>query len=344
MPHLSADPAERAAEEKCIADVEQYDLHVMKIGGDDEWPEFTYSVGLYKRFGLPEVIILGLRTDLAHRILNEVAARARSGYRYKAGDRVAGLIEGFDMEFRPVAEVQIEPHFGWALWFYDFEPFPVLQLVFPTTAGVWPWDSNASEYVRKTQPLLDSAPVPAWALRGMKGDEWKQMRFMPADGRAEVLWVQPEADDTYRVLNVPVWQYGVSVGSRVKARDGERWLEFDGVVEDSRGATVRLYLPPDSPITPASRLYIERILPDCRDRGLGVGPATFLDPALVAIHVHERSDWNTRFAEYLNGLTDEGLLQLWEVGDPDAYPPEEPEEPGEHDELIHPRPAQTASI
>ena len=341
MPHLSADPAERAAEEKCIADVEQYDLHVVKVHGDDEWLEFTYSVGLYKRFGLPEIIIVGLRGDVAHSILNELAARARSGYRYKAGDRVAGLIEGFDMEFRPVSEAQTVAHFGWAIWFYDFKPFPVLQLVFPTTEGIWPWEPNASDYVRKTQQLLETAPVPTWAERA---DDWKQMRFMPSDGRAEVLWVQPEAEGTYRVLNVPVWQYGVSVGSRVKARDGERWLEFDGVVEESPGATVRLYLPSESPISPASRLYRERILPDCRDRGVGIGPATFFDPALVAIHIQERSDWNTRFAEYLDALTNEGLLQLWEVGDPDAYPPDEPEECSEHDVLIHPRPTSGAKI
>jgi uncharacterized protein DUF4262/uncharacterized protein DUF4265 len=344
MPHFSDDPVERAAEEKCIEDVERYDLHVMKIQGDDEWPEFTYSVGLYQRFGLPEVIIVGLRRDLAHPILNELAARARSGYRYKAGDRVAGLIEGFDMEFRPIAKAQIEPHFGWARWFYDFEPFPVLQLVFPTTAGVWPWDPNASEYMRKTQPLLETAPVPNWARRGMSADDWKQMRFMAADGHAEVLWVQPAAKGTYRVLSVPVWQYGVSVNSMVKARDGERWLEFDSVVEESSGATIRVYVPSNARITPASRLYLERIVPDCRDRGIGIGPATFFDPGLVAIHVQDRSDWSTRFAEYLDALTEEGLLQVWEVGDPDAYPSEEPEERGEHDELIHPRPTRTVRI
>jgi hypothetical protein len=40
----------------------------------------------------------------------------------------------------------------------------------------------------------------------------------------------------------------------------------------------------------------------------------------------------------LNRLADEGVLQLWEVGDPDAFPPTEPEEPGEYRELVHPWP------
>jgi hypothetical protein len=168
--------------------------------------------------------------------------------------------------------------------------------------------------------------------------EWQQMRFKAPDGHAEILWVQPDEQGTFRVLNVPVWQYGVSVGSRVSGQPGERWLEYERVVEDSKGATVRVYIPADAPITPASRFYLERILPDCRDHRFGVGPATFFDPRVVAIHVRERSDWDTRFADYLNGLADEGLIQLWEVGDPDAYPPDEPEEPGEYRELVHPRP------
>jgi len=168
--------------------------------------------------------------------------------------------------------------------------------------------------------------------------EWRQMRFRAADGHAEVLWVQPEGE-SYRVLNVPVWLYGISVGSLVRGGAGERWLEFEELIEPSPGATVRLYVPDDAPLLPASRLYRERILPDCRVHGIGVGPATFFDPAVVAIHVRDRADWDTRVAEYLNRLIDEGVIEFWEVGDPDAYPPEEPEEPGEYRELIHERPA-----
>jgi len=167
--------------------------------------------------------------------------------------------------------------------------------------------------------------------------EWLQMRFCGPDGRGEVLWVQP-MNGVYRVLNVPVWQYGISVDSRVKGRPGERWLEFDGLVETSSGATVRIYIPSEAPISPASRLYLERIIPDCRERRIGIGPATFFDPRVVAIHVRVRADWDTRLADYLDELIDEGLLELWEVGDPDAYPPDETEEPAEHRDLVHPRP------
>lgn len=165
MPHLSDDPKERASEDKCLADIEQYGLHVMKVMGDKDWPEFTYSVGLYHNFEVPEIIILGLRSDLAHWILNELADRARRGERFQAGDTLEGLLDGFPVQLRTVRKEQIEPHSGWALWFYDGRPFPVLQLVWPTTSGVWPWENPASDDFRKRQPLLETADVPAWALR-----------------------------------------------------------------------------------------------------------------------------------------------------------------------------------
>jgi hypothetical protein len=165
MPILSDDPKFRASEEKCLADVATYGLHVIKVLGDNEWPEFTYSIGLYHTFQIPEIIILGLPSDLAHSVLNEIASRARDGERFQTTDTVTGLLEGFPVVFRSVPEAHIEPHFGWARWFYDGQPFPALQLVWPTTSGIWPWEERASDDFRARQPILENADVPAWARR-----------------------------------------------------------------------------------------------------------------------------------------------------------------------------------
>ena len=163
MPTLSDDPQERAGEEKCLADVAQHDIHVVRVLGDNDWPEFLYSVGLFHHFELPEVIILGLRAELAHSVLNALARRARAGLRFQAGDDVGDLLEGFDVTLRRVPEEHVAPHFGWARWFYEGRPFPALQLVYPTTTGIWPWAPDAPEAFRWHQPVLETEPVPAWA-------------------------------------------------------------------------------------------------------------------------------------------------------------------------------------
>ncbi|HEY4216446.1 MAG TPA: DUF4262 domain-containing protein [Gemmatimonadaceae bacterium] len=163
MPQLSDDPKKRAGEEKCLADVAEHGLHVLRIFGDAEWPAFAYSVGLFQNFQIPEIIIVGLDPDLSHIILNALATRARGGERFQVGDMLEGLIDGFPVVLRSVRDEMIEPHFGWDLWFYDRQEFPTAQLVWPTTSGTWPWDANASDEFRALQPLLDSAPMPDWA-------------------------------------------------------------------------------------------------------------------------------------------------------------------------------------
>ena len=168
--------------------------------------------------------------------------------------------------------------------------------------------------------------------------EWRQMRFQAADGHTEVLWVAPAADGAYRVLSVPVWLYGVSVGTLVRAHEGDRWLEYDSTALSSPGATIRVYLPPDADQMPASRVYLERVFPDCTERDLAIGPATFFDPLLVAIHLQRRQEWDNEAAAYFNELVEQGIAELWEIADPDVYPPEEPEIEEFHAVLVHPRP------
>lgn len=163
MPRLSDDPKERAAEEKCLADIAEHGLHVLRVFGDDEWPGFVYSVGLYHSFQIPEIIILGLKPELSHATLNEIARRAQEGERFRVGDSIDGLLEGFSTVLRPVRRELVEPHFGWDRWFYDGAEFPTAQLVWPTTAGVWPWDAATSADFRARQPLLAEVGVPDWA-------------------------------------------------------------------------------------------------------------------------------------------------------------------------------------
>ena len=170
-----------------------------------------------------------------------------------------------------------------------------------------------------------------------------QIQFRATDGHREVLWARPE-DEHYRVLNVPVWLYGISVGTLVSATVGERWLEFAEVVTPSTGGTVRLFVPDEAPLTPASRFYLEQVLPECRERHLRIGPATFFDPLVVAVHIHDREQWSQEYALYFDDLVARGSVSFWEVGDPDAYPPEEPDEVVSDSELVHPRPSPNRAL
>lgn len=165
---------------------------------------------------------------------------------------------------------------------------------------------------------------------------WEQMTFGAPHGRREVLWVEPQANGLYRVLNVPVWLYGISVGTLVDGTcETNGVLRFKQIVEPAPGGTVRVIVSEG----PASKVYLDHIGPEAAERGIGVGPATFFDPLIVAIHVHRKSQWWPDLGAYLNELIERELIGQWEVGDPDEFAEEPYEEADFADsELVHPRP------
>ena len=144
-----------AEERKTLADIEQYGCHVIHVLAEDDLPPCSYSVGIQRSSGVPEVIVIGLKQPVSHFIVNEYNRRVRTGERFAPGQRVAGFIEGFESEFRAVHRSRHRDYMGWDIWLYGSGPFDALQLVYPTNSGVWPWDAEADEWLRVWQPLLE---------------------------------------------------------------------------------------------------------------------------------------------------------------------------------------------
>ena len=136
---MNLEPGER----KALADIEQYGCHVIHVMAEGHLPPFSYSVGIHRSTGVPEVIVIGLAQPLAHFIVNEYNARVRAGERFAAGQRVSGFLEGFDCELRTVHPSRHRDYMGWDIWLYAGAYFDALQLVYPTISGVWPWDPEA---------------------------------------------------------------------------------------------------------------------------------------------------------------------------------------------------------
>ncbi len=155
MPNREAsDPAE----EKALADIEEYGCHILHVLEEGDDPPFSYSVGIEYKFGAPELIVVGLKREISQFIINEYCSRVRSGEAFQPGQRSSGFVEGFDCQFGAVHIDHYREHFGWDIWFYDGLDFRVMQLIYPTVEGIWPWDVEASEWFRAWQPLLERPP------------------------------------------------------------------------------------------------------------------------------------------------------------------------------------------
>ena len=142
-------------EEKVLKDINAFGCHIITVLEDAEHPPFTYSIGIEQTTGESEMIVAGLKSELAQWIINEYNRRVRAGERFVAGQRYSEFIEGFEVEFRLVHKSYYKEYFGWGLWLYRGDNFRVLQAVWPTTAGIWPWEQGASEWCRYVQPLLN---------------------------------------------------------------------------------------------------------------------------------------------------------------------------------------------
>lgn len=126
--------------------IRRYGVAAEYVIGDPDRrePSFAYSIGLFG-LGHPEVLVFGLNDGNAGALINDVAARVRSG-----SDLTAGEVLSFpDWPHRvSVAEV---PNPGEVLFsansYYDRPPFasvPAFQLIYDDTSGRFPWDEGYS--------------------------------------------------------------------------------------------------------------------------------------------------------------------------------------------------------
>lgn len=147
---------ENESDRKLLGHVEEFgthNLHVFDTKGKD--PEFTFSIGMYHSYNHPEILIIGLKKDIAHWILNEIARCIREeNSSFDEGKNYIDLIDGFDVKFFDVQRSHYKEYLGTAIWFYEGYDFPVRQLVWPSSSGHFPWEAVASKEFKEYQPIL----------------------------------------------------------------------------------------------------------------------------------------------------------------------------------------------
>ncbi|UTF60905.1 DUF4262 domain-containing protein [Gilvimarinus sp. DA14] len=130
-------------EEKALKDIEECGCHVLHVMQEGEYPRFSYSIGIQRSTGQPELIVTGLKQELAHWIINEYSNRIKAGEIFSPGNFYDGFVGGFDVTFKEVEEKHYQEYFGWAQWLYKGNNFNALQLIYPSKSGVWPWERGA---------------------------------------------------------------------------------------------------------------------------------------------------------------------------------------------------------
>jgi|SRR6267142_2218461 len=160
---MPRDPKQRDGlsefEQEFLRIIDEHGWHVMSVvmrEGEEGIP-WSYSTGIYYRFGHPEIIVFGETATLRLSMINAIGERVRDGERFEPGRGYAEIIGNFDCQFRPVDISHYKEYVGSSIWFYDRNPasFPLLQCFFPDMEGRFPWEPGCAQWAIDTQPLLD---------------------------------------------------------------------------------------------------------------------------------------------------------------------------------------------
>jgi hypothetical protein len=142
------------SDEALLADISEQGWTVLLIEAEDEKPAFAYSVGLFKNYAHPEVIVFGLDLELMNVIVNEIGESVKNGKRFEVGRSYFGVIEKYGSIFQTVETRHYAEHFGFAQWFYKGDDFPAAQCCWPDLTGLYPWHEGFDPHLRANQPIL----------------------------------------------------------------------------------------------------------------------------------------------------------------------------------------------
>lgn len=137
-----------------LKNIQKHGWHANGIPGEGSSPAWTYSVGLFAKYGQPELIVFGLEIATMHEMISRYADLLQAGKEYGDGVKLDGIIPGQSCVLREVHAPWREPLLRSASWYYHYQEYPVLQCFWPDRHGYFPWDDHCNKRSRKVQPLL----------------------------------------------------------------------------------------------------------------------------------------------------------------------------------------------
>ena len=145
-------------EQQVLDDIAQYGWHCVHIQREGEWVPYSFTIGLFHNYRHPEFIIFGLSGNIAHRLLTIAVDAIQAGKPIDLDASTDALLNAYLCCFVNVPKTQYAEHVGFCEWYYDGDDFPLVQIVWPSPNGQFPWHPAVSPAFRKAQPVIADAP------------------------------------------------------------------------------------------------------------------------------------------------------------------------------------------
>jgi hypothetical protein len=145
---------------KFLEIVKKFGWHVMTVmpRTGERGSLFSYSTGLFRTYQHPEILLFNLPVETMPQIINEIGNQVKAGKKFEPGPSYSDILASCSCVFRPVLEEHFSEYVGYSLWFYDGDPFALLQCFWPDPNGRFPWEPDCDARYRDSQPLLYLPP------------------------------------------------------------------------------------------------------------------------------------------------------------------------------------------
>lgn len=167
MPDLSAE--DQRLREHLIAQADAHGVAIVEVVGDRDGAPYTFCVGAWRRFGVPEAVTIGLPEGVGRHLIDNYVARANQGEKFPPGRVYDDLLGGVLVTVERVNKGHYFEFFGSAFLVHPDGDFDAVQLITATPEDYWPWEADAPAGFSLWQPILTESGVPESWKPGVNG-------------------------------------------------------------------------------------------------------------------------------------------------------------------------------
>lgn len=146
------------ADLRTIVHIQQYGWSVVLVAADERGPGWAFTIGLWHSHRVPELTMFGLEPYDMQSCLNDLAERAADGQRLRPHQRWPDAVGHRPVVLEPVDPGWHRAFFSMAVGFYRRPGLPLLQVLWPDSEGLYPWQPGSDPRFRDAQPWLWLSP------------------------------------------------------------------------------------------------------------------------------------------------------------------------------------------
>lgn len=137
--------------------IDEFGCEIIEVEGNDYFPTYVYTIGLFQQFGHPEIVCFGLSSDTMTNIVQQVRdSIEESNISFEVDKQYYNFLpKEYPITFLKVNSLYYVEYLELAVDFYDKSDFPCYQLIWPDHSKLFPWQKHFDQEIKYNQPLLD---------------------------------------------------------------------------------------------------------------------------------------------------------------------------------------------